>query len=196
MTVQDQIVAAANAQGISSSLALAIANQESGFNQAARGSKGEVGVFQLMPSTAAALGVNPYDLTENISGGVSYLSQLLAQYGGNVQLAVAAYNAGPGAVSKAVQSGGANWTAYIPASTRSYLSATLGLPAEPAGPQSPAPTPFVSSAADLPTIFLPFDFSPGASSPGAPSSTPAQPAAGSWILTGLLGLGLLAWALG
>src|SRR4051794_987078 len=98
MTVQDQITAEALRQGISPELALAVARRESGFNQGARGTSGEVGVFQLMPATAAGLRVDPYDLGDNIRGGVSYLRQLLTTYGGNTETALQAYNGGPGNV--------------------------------------------------------------------------------------------------
>ena len=56
--------------------------------------------MQLMPATAVELGIDPYDEDENIEGGVKFLSQMLERFGGNVELAVAAYNAGPNAVEK------------------------------------------------------------------------------------------------
>ncbi|MCZ2079022.1 MAG: lytic transglycosylase domain-containing protein [Bryobacterales bacterium] len=95
MTVAEQITAAALRNGIDPRLALAVASKESGLNQAARGSKGEIGVFQLMPGTAKDLGVNPLDLSQNIEGGVRYLRQLLHRYG-DPGKALAAYNGGPG----------------------------------------------------------------------------------------------------
>lgn len=118
-TVQDQIISSANSYGIDPNLALAVAKQESGFNQNAVSSAGAIGVFQLMPATAAGLGVNPNDLSSNIDGGVKYLSQLLGQYNGDTSLALAAYNAGPGNVAKY---GG------IPpfAETQNYVATILG----------------------------------------------------------------------
>jgi soluble lytic murein transglycosylase-like protein len=81
-------------------LVRAVAWQESRFNAEARSPKGAIGIMQLMPATAAQLGVNPRDPRENIHGGVAYLSTLLTQFGGDVRLALAAYNAGPTIVSQ------------------------------------------------------------------------------------------------
>lgn len=76
----------------------AIAEVESGGNQDETSSAGAIGVMQLMPDTAASLGVNPYDKQQNIEGGAKYLRQMLDAFGGDVSKAVAAYNAGPQAV--------------------------------------------------------------------------------------------------
>lgn len=96
-----QAVANAAAQyGIDPALLAAVAKQESGLNQSAVSSAGAIGVMQLKPGTAASLGCDPNDMTSNIDCGAKYLSQLLAQFGGNEALALAAYNAGPGAVTK------------------------------------------------------------------------------------------------
>ena len=81
------------AQGVPPSIALAVAQKESSFNPNARGSAGEIGLFQLMPKTADSLNVDPNDVTQNISGGVSFLAQLYQRYG-NWTAALSAYNSG------------------------------------------------------------------------------------------------------
>ncbi|MFO7152688.1 MAG: lytic transglycosylase domain-containing protein [Bacillota bacterium] len=98
--VKELIEQAARAAGLDANLAFAVAKAESNFRQSAVSSKGAVGIMQLMPMTAASLGVNPYDIEENVLGGVVYLKKLLERYGGDVVRALAAYNAGPSNVDK------------------------------------------------------------------------------------------------
>ena len=75
-------------------------DQESSFNHKTISHAGAIGVMQLMPDTARGLGVNPYNTSQNIEGGAKYLKEMLGQFNGDVAKALAAYNAGPGAVKK------------------------------------------------------------------------------------------------
>jgi soluble lytic murein transglycosylase-like protein len=151
-TYDAAIAQAAARNGIEPALLHGLIQQESGFDPNARSSSGALGLTQLMPGTASSLGVsNPLDPLQSIEGGARYLSEMLAKFGGNTADALAAYNAGPGAVS---QYGG------VPPypETQAYVQKVLGyaaaysrtLPAEPAG-QLTTPT----SAATPATLATP-----------------------------------------
>lgn len=124
------IAAAARRYSLDRELLTRLAWNESGMRPGAVSPKGAVGVMQLMDGTARDLGVDRYDLAQNIFGGAAYLRQLLDRYDGNTALALAAYNAGPESVDRA---GG------IPpfAETTAYVRAVLSS----APSKNPAPLP-------------------------------------------------------
>lgn len=136
-SVQALVVQAAQQYGVDPNLALGVASAESNFNQAAVSPVGAIGVMQLMPATAASLGVNPNDLAQNISGGVRYLASLLRQFGDPAK-ALAAYNWGPTNVARAIAQQGANWSSALPDETLNYITRILGGP--PATPATTVPS--------------------------------------------------------
>ena len=99
VTIKELIVKHSMEMGVDPALALSIAKKESNFSQNRKSPYGAVGVFQLMPRTAKKLGYNPYSLNENIKGGLTYYKQMFMMFG-TTELALAAYNAGPGNVKK------------------------------------------------------------------------------------------------
>jgi hypothetical protein len=127
-SVTQLLMAAAARYGIDPSLAMAVAQRESGLNPNAYNPKsGASGVMQLMPATAAALGVtNIWDAAQNVDAGVRYLGQLISQFG-DVAEAVAAYDWGPGNVNKALNAYGSAWLNYAPQETKNYVQAILGV---------------------------------------------------------------------
>src|SRR3989304_8831881 len=136
MTVQEQIIATAARHGMDANLALAQAWAESRFDQSRISPKGAIGVFQLMPATARELGVDPYNRSQNVEGGIRYLREMLGRFGGNLEKALAAYNWGPGNLAGAVARYGEQWISYIPQETKNYLRNILGALGSitPAGP--------------------------------------------------------------
>jgi soluble lytic murein transglycosylase-like protein len=127
-----QITAAAQANGIDPALLAGLIKQESGFNPTITSSAGAVGLTQLMPGTASSLGVtDPTDPTQSINGGARYLAQQLKTFGGDTAKALAAYNAGPGAVQ---QYGG------VPPypETQNYVKSVLANAAQYEGAQTTA----------------------------------------------------------
>ncbi len=96
------IASAAKLNGLDPKLIHAVIRAESGYNARAMSPKGAVGLMQLIPATAQRYGVNNiHDPSENINGGTRYLRDLLAMFNGNVELALAGYNAGENAVIRA-----------------------------------------------------------------------------------------------
>jgi hypothetical protein len=118
--LEPMIARHSGAQNLDPKLVRALIQAESGYNARAVSNKGAIGLMQLMPDTASELKVNPYDPEQNIRGGTLYLRQMIDHFAGKVELAIAAYNAGPGAVEK---HGG------IPpfAETRDYVRRVLAL---------------------------------------------------------------------
>jgi soluble lytic murein transglycosylase-like protein len=92
--------AAADKYGLPRNLVRSVMAAESGFAPQAVSPKGAVGLMQLMPATAQTLGVNPHDPAQNVDAGARYLRDLLIKYDGYLWHALAAYNAGPGAVDR------------------------------------------------------------------------------------------------
>jgi len=127
------IQAASERHGVDGKLVEVVISVESAFNPRAVSRKGAQGLMQLMPKTAAQLGIqNPFSPRENIEAGVHHLRQLMERYGGNLPLALAAYNAGAHAV---------DWYRGIPPypETRQYVQRVLKLyrfGSEAAAPQS------------------------------------------------------------
>ena len=100
--IEPVISLAASRAGISSDLVRAVILQESAFDPCAVSSKGALGLMQLMPATARELGVsNPFDPKQNVEAGAGLLRQLIDRYGGDLSLALSAYNAGPSRVDRA-----------------------------------------------------------------------------------------------
>jgi soluble lytic murein transglycosylase-like protein len=143
--VRTLITQTAYRYGVDPALALALARRESALNPGAVSAAGAIGVMQLMPATARGLGVDPYNLEENIDGGIRYLKSLLDRFGDAGQ-ALAAYNAGPTRVAEN----------RVPSSTWDYvrdiLTAWGGPPA--AIPQE-MPFPVAPRPASMPDWLLP-----------------------------------------
>jgi soluble lytic murein transglycosylase-like protein len=95
------IAEAADRHGVPAWLVANVVRQESGGNAQATSASGAMGLMQLMPGTAAELGVKaPYDGRQNLDGGVRYLARMIAMFDGDLTRAVAADNAGPGYVAR------------------------------------------------------------------------------------------------
>ena len=147
MTIREQVEAAARRHSVPVDLAVRLATQESGLQQYRSNgalivsSAGAIGVMQLMPATAAELGVDPRDAVQNIEGGMRYLRQMFDRFG-DWKTAVAAYNAGPGRMARVLAG-----QASIPSETAGYV---LAIMREPWGSSS-SPPPFRLGQGSRPT---------------------------------------------
>lgn len=100
-SIEDIVSKTSKAYGIDPDLIMAVIKVESNYNPQLVSPKGAMGLMQLMPGTAAEMGVSdPFDVEENITGGVKYLRYLSEKYKGNLELILAAYNAGPAVVDR------------------------------------------------------------------------------------------------
>ncbi len=100
---------------------------ESGFDPTAASGAGAVGIAQFLPSTAAGLGINPYDPIQALSGAARLMASYAAQYNGDYAKALAAYNAGGGNLQIAVNRCGAAWKNCVPAETQNYIYKIMGI---------------------------------------------------------------------
>ena len=122
---QELVGEVASRAGISPELAIGVARQESGLNPGAiNAASGARGLMQLMPGTAADLGVDPDNMLSNVLGGVRYLREQLNTFGDSAK-ALAAYNWGPRHVAEAVERWGADWLQHAPRETRNYVTSIL-----------------------------------------------------------------------
>ena len=111
--IKKHIIEQSKTMGVEPAIMLSIAKTESGFRQDIKSSGGHIGVFQLSPSTAKTMGLNPYDLDDNIKGGIRYYKNMYEKFG-SMELAVAAYNAGPDAIIRCNKT--------VPKYTQSFVS--------------------------------------------------------------------------
>jgi hypothetical protein len=132
----DTIVASARSAGVDPSLVKCVMLVESNYNPRALSKKGARGLMQLMPATARRFGVaDSFDAVQNIRGGVRYISELLAMFNGNIAFALAAYNAGEGAVARhAGVPPYAETQEYVRRALVAYHGTSIGLGAGTPGP--------------------------------------------------------------
>ena len=138
-----EITAAAQANGLDPALLAGLIKQESGFNPNAGSGAGARGLTQLMPGTAAGLGVsNVLDPAQSINGGAKYLKQQLDAFGGDTAKALAAYNAGPGAVQRfggiPPYSETQNYVRIVQANAAAYRAGTTTTTPSPSGSAAPS----------------------------------------------------------
>lgn len=112
--------------GIDPNLYVRQINQESGFDPNAVSSAGAIGIAQIIPSTAASWNVDPYNPVESLRVAAQHMAGYYTQYGYDYAKALAAYNAGPGAVDNAVSCYGTYWEQHVPSETVGYIHAIMG----------------------------------------------------------------------
>lgn len=115
------------AVGISPDYFVRQINAESGFNPNSVSPAGAVGIAQFLPSTAAGLGINPWDPIQALRGAARLMANYAHTYGGDYAKALAAYNGGTGTVQYAVSNCGANWLNCLPGETRHYINMIMGI---------------------------------------------------------------------
>ncbi|WPC41460.1 lytic transglycosylase domain-containing protein [Clostridium sp. JS66] len=125
LTIDEAVRKASQKYGVDSNLIMAVIKQESDFNPNSVSEAGAEGLMQLMPGTASELGVsNPYNIEQNVEGGTKYLKSLLNMYANNKQLALAAYNAGPGTLQNRGVSD-VSGISRLPYETRDYVNKVM-----------------------------------------------------------------------
>ncbi|WP_123054516.1 lytic transglycosylase domain-containing protein [Clostridium sp. JN-1] len=125
VSIDSAVEKASKKYGVDKSLIMAVIKQESDFNPSCTSGAGAEGLMQLMPGTAAELGVsNPYNVDQNVDGGTKYLKSLLDMYGNNKELALAAYNAGPGTLKNRGVTDDSG-ISRLPYETRDYVTKVM-----------------------------------------------------------------------
>jgi soluble lytic murein transglycosylase-like protein len=125
VSIDEAVGKASQKYGVDRDLIMAVIKQESDFNPKSVSGAGAMGLMQLMPGTATELGVSdPYNVDENVDGGTKYLKSLLSMYADNKQLALAAYNAGPGTLQNRGVSD-VSGVSKLPYETRDYVNKVM-----------------------------------------------------------------------
>jgi hypothetical protein len=172
LSIAQLVTGAANRYGVDPGLAMSVAQRESGLNPNLKNPvTGATGVMQLMPATAASLGVTDiWDPVQNVNAGVRYLGQLISQFG-DVVKGVAAYDWGPGRLSTAISQYGGDWLRHAPSETLNYVRDILGVTPDSLSPPAQAPPLTIDASTGLP-IPDTTDVSvlPSANAPGMPTS--------------------------
>ncbi|HFQ7450157.1 TPA: lytic transglycosylase domain-containing protein [Acinetobacter baumannii] len=122
--IQQIISKVSKEQGVPENILYAVMRQESSYNPRAVSPVGAQGLMQLMPATAAELGLKGEDVWDpykNVTAGAKYLKQMYTKFG-SLAKGLAAYNAGPGRLQKALEKGGDNWSIHLPKETRDYVA--------------------------------------------------------------------------